>query len=153
MPAKDSVTLASTSDDVELRTVALQSPLNRTLVKDDAYTEEVVSTERGNVTVALKGDRSKPAIVTYHDLGLNYISNFQVGFQFFENQSYYNNFIFRPFSTTLTWPRSSSTFAFSISMHQDRKRELLHCQMPLTIPAWTTLPSRLVVSSISWFLN
>ena len=78
MPAKDSVTLASTTDDVELRTVALQSPLNRTLVKDEAYTEEVVSTDKGNVTVALKGDRSKPAILTYHDLGLNYISNFQV---------------------------------------------------------------------------
>ncbi len=82
MPAKDSVTLASTTDDVELRTVALQSPLNRTLVKDEAYTEEVVSTDKGNVTVALKGDRSKPAILTYHDLGLNYISNFQVSLNF-----------------------------------------------------------------------
>ena len=57
------------SDDVELRNVALQSPLNRTMVKDEAYTEEVVETEHGNVTVAIKGDRSRPTIVTYHDLG------------------------------------------------------------------------------------
>jgi hypothetical protein len=74
-------TMANVNDDVELRNVALQSPLNRTLIKDEAYTEEVVETERGNVTVAIKGDRSKPAILTYHDLGMNYISNFQVTFR------------------------------------------------------------------------
>jgi hypothetical protein len=38
----------------------------------------VVVTAKGNVTVAWKGDRTKPAMLTYHDLGLNYISNFQV---------------------------------------------------------------------------
>jgi len=72
----------STGDDVELRNVALKSPLNRTLVKDEAYMEEVVETENGTVTVAIKGDRSKPAILTYHDLGLNYISNFQALFNY-----------------------------------------------------------------------
>ena len=30
------------------------------------------------VLVAWAGDRSKPVILTYHDLGLNYVSNFQV---------------------------------------------------------------------------
>lgn len=75
MPAKESVAL---NDDVELRTVALASPLNRTMVKDAAYTEETVETPQGKVLVAWAGDRRKPAIVTYHDLGLNYISNFQV---------------------------------------------------------------------------
>ena len=75
MPAKDTVAL---NDDVELRTVALASPLNRTMVKDAAYTEETVETPQGQVLVAWTGDRRKPAIVTYHDLGLNYISNFQV---------------------------------------------------------------------------
>ena len=69
---------ASPMEDVELRAVSLQAPLNRTLTKDAAYTEETVTTPQGNVTVAWKGDRSKPAILTYHDLGLNYISNFQV---------------------------------------------------------------------------
>ena len=41
------------------------------------YTEEVVNTEYGDVTVAIKGDLSNPIILTYHDLGLNYISNFE----------------------------------------------------------------------------
>ena len=74
MPAKDTVAL---DDDVELRTVALASPLNRTMVKDAIYTEETIETAKGKVLVAFAGDRKKPAIVTYHDLGLNYISNFQ----------------------------------------------------------------------------
>ena len=74
--------MIAANDDVELRNVANTVPLNRSMVKDEAYTEEVVSTERGAVTVAIKGDRSKPAIVTYHDLGLNYISNFQALFNF-----------------------------------------------------------------------
>ena len=74
MPAKDTVAL---DDDVELRTVALASPLNRTMVKDALYTEETIETAKGKVLVAFAGDRKKPAILTYHDLGLNYISNFQ----------------------------------------------------------------------------
>ncbi len=75
MPAKETMAL---DDDVELRTVALASPLNRTMVKDAIYTEETIETSRGKVLVAWAGDRRKPAILTYHDLGLNYISNFQV---------------------------------------------------------------------------
>jgi hypothetical protein len=39
----------------------------------------VVETLRGSVTVAWKGNRAKTALVTYHDLGLNHISNFKVG--------------------------------------------------------------------------
>ena len=74
MPAKDTVAL---DDDVELRTVALASPLNRTMVKDAIYTEESIETAKGKVLVAFAGDRKKPAILTFHDLGLNYISNFQ----------------------------------------------------------------------------
>ena len=72
----------ATNDDVELSTVTNTAPLNRAMVKDDAYSEETVSTDRGSVTVAIKGDRSKPAILTFHDLGLNYISNFQALFNF-----------------------------------------------------------------------
>jgi pimeloyl-ACP methyl ester carboxylesterase len=84
--------MANVNDDVELRNVALQSPLNRTLIKDEAYTEEVVETERGNVTVAIKGDRSKPAILTYHDLGMNYISNFQAFFNYPDMAEVVQNF-------------------------------------------------------------
>jgi len=80
------------NDDVELRNVALQSPLNRTMVKDEDYTEEIVETDHGSVTVAIKGDRSKPAILTYHDLGLNYISNFQALFNYPDMAEIVQNF-------------------------------------------------------------
>ena len=39
-----------------------------------------VPTNHGQVLVAHAGDRSKSALLTYHDLGLNYISNFQAFF-------------------------------------------------------------------------
>ncbi|TRY62533.1 hypothetical protein TCAL_06292 [Tigriopus californicus] len=80
--AKD--TIATLGTEVELRSVALASPLNRTMIREDnsKYTEEMVETTQGvgvtrKMLVAWAGDRRKPAIVTYHDLGLNYISNFQ----------------------------------------------------------------------------
>lgn len=69
-------------DEVELQSVRLSSPVVRTLTKDVAYTEEVVVTAKGSVTVAWKGDRTKPAMVTYHDLGLNHVSNFQAFFNY-----------------------------------------------------------------------
>jgi len=82
----------ATNDDVELSTVTNTAPLNRAMVKDDAYSEETVSTDRGSVTVAIKGDRSKPAILTFHDLGLNYISNFQALFNFPDMAEIVQNF-------------------------------------------------------------
>jgi hypothetical protein len=42
--------------------------------------EEMVETTKGKILVARQGDPKKPALLTYHDLGLNYLSNFQVGF-------------------------------------------------------------------------
>lgn len=89
MPAKDTVAL---DDDVELRTVALASPLNRTMVKDAIYTEESIETAKGKVLVAFAGDRKKPAILTFHDLGLNYISNFQAFFNYPEMREIMNHF-------------------------------------------------------------
>ena len=41
-------------------------------------TEETVQTATGPIVVAREGDPRKPAIVTYHDLALNYLSNFSV---------------------------------------------------------------------------
>jgi hypothetical protein len=40
--------------------------------------EEMVQTTKGKILVARQGDPKKPALLTYHDLGLNYLSNFQV---------------------------------------------------------------------------
>ena len=51
-------------------------------IKDVSYAEEVVNTKYGDVMVAIKGDRANPTILTYHDLGLNYISNFKSFFNF-----------------------------------------------------------------------
>lgn len=59
-------------DDIELKNIKLQFPHARSMSREDSNAqEEVVETERGNVVVAVQGNRSKPAIVTYHDLGLN----------------------------------------------------------------------------------
>lgn len=63
-------------DDIELKNIQLQFPSVRSLSRDDSsVTEEVVETDRGNILVAVQGSRNKPAILTYHDLGLNCKSN------------------------------------------------------------------------------
>lgn len=59
-------------DDIELKNIQLQFPSSRSLSRDDSSVqEEVVETDRGNIVVAIQGCRNKPAIITYHDLGLN----------------------------------------------------------------------------------
>lgn len=59
-------------DDIELKNIQLQFPSARSLSRDDSSAqEEIVETDRGNLVVAVQGSRNKPAILTYHDLGLN----------------------------------------------------------------------------------
>ncbi|XP_023338144.1 protein NDRG3 [Eurytemora carolleeae] len=82
MPSQNTMLLADPQDDVELRNLAVVDPLDRTLSKDTIYTEETVETSTGPVLVAFAGDRTKPALLTYHDLGLNYVSNFQAFFNY-----------------------------------------------------------------------
>lgn len=64
---------SDTLDDIELRTVQFQTPAIRTLNRSDfeGVEEVIVETDRGTVLVAIQGDRRKPAIVSYHDIGLN----------------------------------------------------------------------------------
>lgn len=64
---------SDTLDDIELRTVQFQTPAIRTLNRSDfeGVEEVIVETDRGTILVAIQGDRRKPAIVTYHDIGLN----------------------------------------------------------------------------------
>lgn len=57
-------------DDIELRSVQLQFPNARGSILE-ACEQRRVPTDKGDVHVAIQGDTSKPAIVTYHDLGLN----------------------------------------------------------------------------------
>jgi hypothetical protein len=59
-------------DDIELKNIQLQFPSARTLSRDDSSVfEERVETGTGSILVAVQGNRAKPAILTYHDLGLN----------------------------------------------------------------------------------
>jgi len=84
---------AEAGDDIELKSVQLQFPSARTLDKNaDLYQEEMVNTARGSLLVAVQGDRSKPAIITYHDLGLNHVANFQAFFNFSEMRTLVQNF-------------------------------------------------------------
>ncbi|KAG8227432.1 hypothetical protein J437_LFUL000441 [Ladona fulva] len=80
-------------DDIELKNIQLQFPAARTLSRDDtAVQEERLDTERGSILVAVQGKRNKPAILTYHDLGLNYISNFQAFFNYVDMRALLDNF-------------------------------------------------------------
>jgi len=73
-------------NDVELQSVSLKTPLTRSLGKQDngefscgfsGMTDELVQTSQGEFLVSWKGNRTNPALVTFHDLGLNAVSNFQ----------------------------------------------------------------------------
>ncbi|XP_067003521.2 protein NDRG3 isoform X3 [Anabrus simplex] len=80
-------------DDIELKNIQLQFPSARTLSRDDSsILEERVETGRGSVLVAVQGNRNKPAILTYHDLGLNYVSSFQTFFNFIDMRVLLENF-------------------------------------------------------------
>lgn len=57
-------------DDIELRSVQLQFPHARGSIVDSCD-QRRVTTDKGEILVAIQGDTSKPAILTYHDLGLN----------------------------------------------------------------------------------
>jgi len=92
MPAQSTLQMSVPQDDVELRNLAIVDPLERTLTKDTIYTEETVETSAGSVLVAFSGDRKKPVLLTYHDLGLNYVSNFQAFFNYPDMKEITNNF-------------------------------------------------------------
>ncbi|CAH1187836.1 unnamed protein product [Phyllotreta striolata] len=80
-------------DDIELKNIQLQFPTARSLSREDSSVmEEPVETDRGNIVVAVQGSRKKPAILTYHDLGLNYVSNFQAFFNYIDMRALLENF-------------------------------------------------------------
>lgn len=65
--------LVDPMDDIELRSVQLQFSNGRGSLSGNCDLRRVV-TDKGEVLVAVQGDLSKPAILTYHDLGLNCMS-------------------------------------------------------------------------------
>ncbi|KAG5311429.1 NDRG3 protein, partial [Acromyrmex insinuator] len=80
-------------DDIELKNIQLQFPALRYLSRDDSSVrEERVETDKGSLLVAVQGNRVKPAILTYHDLGLNYISSFQAFFNYIDMRVLLENF-------------------------------------------------------------
>lgn len=72
--------------DIELRNVDSSSaPLMRSLSKASDLEGDTVDTDHGPVYVTRAGappNSGKPYIITYHDLGLNFYSNFQAFFNF-----------------------------------------------------------------------
>ncbi len=97
-PTSSATPSSATPSVVELKTV---TPLNRTMVKEDgAYAETLVECARGGhklLVAHAKGENagsgnSRPAILTYHDLGLNYVSNFQAFFNFPETKRILRHF-------------------------------------------------------------
>lgn len=68
----DSTMPSDSMDDIELKNIQLQFPALRYLTRDDSSVrEERIETDKGTLLVAVQGNRGKPAILTYHDLGLN----------------------------------------------------------------------------------
>ncbi|XP_035212473.1 protein NDRG3-like [Stegodyphus dumicola] len=67
-----------TSEDAELRNIELHFPLMRNMSRSDSECrqEDRIMTDTGTMVVAVHGDRNKPAIFTYHDIGLNHVTNF-----------------------------------------------------------------------------
>lgn len=57
-------------DDIELRSVQLQQSQSRDSISS-ACDIRRVPTDKGEISVAIQGDTTKPAILTLHDLGLN----------------------------------------------------------------------------------
>lgn len=57
-------------DDIELRSVQLQFSNGSNSLVGSCDMQRVI-TDKGEVLVAVQGDVTKPAILTYHDLGLN----------------------------------------------------------------------------------
>ncbi|XP_064122044.1 protein NDRG3-like isoform X9 [Macrobrachium nipponense] len=80
-------------DDVELRHVQLSVANSRSLSEDGSSgVKETIETQHGPIVVAVAGDSSKPVILTYHDLGLNHVTNFQAFFSYPEMRNILSNF-------------------------------------------------------------
>ncbi|XP_053206688.1 protein NDRG3-like [Panonychus citri] len=82
--------------DIELLNVQATSPLLRSLASDDdSYTLDQIETHYGNILVAKQGadhKQNKPVILTYHDIGLNHVSNFQAFFNYMDMRLFLQSF-------------------------------------------------------------
>ncbi|CAG9799222.1 unnamed protein product [Chironomus riparius] len=84
-------TMPAELDDIELRSVQLQQSHSRDSISN-ACDVHCISTDKGDIAVAVQGDLSKPAILTFHDLGLNYASTFTGFFNYPTMRAMLENF-------------------------------------------------------------
>lgn len=63
--------LTNASDAKVFYSVLLNVKLYHIVLFRFCFKEERIETVRGSLLVAIQGDQTKPAIITYHDLGLN----------------------------------------------------------------------------------
>ncbi|XP_063703204.1 protein NDRG3 isoform X2 [Culicoides brevitarsis] len=79
-------------DDIELRSVQLHNPVARTGSLTSITDLRRIQTDKGDLLVAVQGDTTKPAILTYHDLGLNYATSFAGFFNYPSMRGLLENF-------------------------------------------------------------
>lgn len=70
-------TMPAELDDIELRSVQLQQSHSRDSISNSCDVHHI-STDKGDICVAVQGDTTKPGILTMHDLGLNCKIRFQL---------------------------------------------------------------------------
>ncbi|KAK7115134.1 hypothetical protein V1264_001064 [Littorina saxatilis] len=81
--------------DIELISIEATDPKPRSFANDATailIQEDDIETPYGNMHVAIQGDRSKQAILTFHDIGLNHVTCFQGFFSFGEMQPLLRSF-------------------------------------------------------------
>jgi len=87
--------MPETLTDFELASIDVKSTPEVPLVNTESRfpeQSEYVNTPIGRVFVTIQGDRSKPAFVTYHDLGLNSITQFHGFFNFSDMEPIMDSF-------------------------------------------------------------
>lgn len=81
--------------DIELTSIEVTEAKTRTITSDAdsiLIQENDIETPYGNIHVAIQGNKSKMAIITYHDIGLNHVSCFQGFFNYDEMQPILRHF-------------------------------------------------------------
>ncbi|XP_060076380.1 protein NDRG3-like isoform X3 [Ylistrum balloti] len=81
--------------DIELSSIQSENPQARSFSNNATsilIQEDDIETPYGNLHVAIQGDRSKMAIITLHDIGLNHVTNFQGFFSYQDMQPILRHF-------------------------------------------------------------
>ncbi|XP_052286475.1 protein NDRG3-like isoform X3 [Dreissena polymorpha] len=77
---------------IELTGIQCEEAKPRSFNTNSAFQSYDVETSYGTVHVAMQGDKTKPAIFTYHDIGLNHVTCFQGFFNYIDMQAIMKHF-------------------------------------------------------------